>query len=148
MTLKYFLIGLISIAIFFALALTMFPSAFAQSFSLGEDIDQNITVLSLFVDENGMINGTEHKLNGTKEEITNQYYKLGEEFDKKAGIKLGDPVTFMFKNNSAVTIPYQGKYKNPGAEALLNEVVPLGEEGDILCWYYSSTRQTHWVCGP
>ncbi|HEX7141483.1 MAG TPA: hypothetical protein VF222_03290 [Nitrososphaeraceae archaeon] len=137
MTLKYFLIGLISISIFFATASTVSPAAFAQ----------NLTIFSLFVNETGGISGTEHILEGTNEELTNQYYKLGEEFDKKTGIKPGDPVTFVFKNNSAVTIPYPGKYKNVVAEDFLREVIPLGGDRDFICWYYSSTQQTHWVCG-
>jgi hypothetical protein len=115
MTLKYFLIGLISISIFFAIASTWSPAAFAQ----------NLTIFSLFV--NGGISGTEHILEGTNAELTNQYYKVGDEFDKKTGIKPGDPVTFVFNNNSAVNIPYPGKYKNVVAEDFLREVITLGD---------------------
>jgi hypothetical protein len=41
---------------------------------------------------------------GKDEEMACQYYKMGEDLDKKAGIKPADPVAFVFKNKS-VTIP-------------------------------------------
>jgi hypothetical protein len=82
---------------------------------------------------NGTVYTTVHNLTGTIEQITNQYYKLGQEFDKKSGIKPGDLVTFVFRNNSKFTIPYTGNYKNPLSEDLLKDIFwPL--DGSHPCW--------------
>jgi hypothetical protein len=67
-----------------------------------------------------------------------------------AGVKPGDSLGFMFKNNTVITIPYTGEYKNPAAEQILNDVlIPLGSEGDELCWIDEPdwNIQWHWVCG-
>jgi hypothetical protein len=71
---------------------------------------------------NGTIYSVRHNLTGTIGEVTDQYYKLGQEFDKKSRIKLGDPVTFVFRNNSKFTIPYTGNYKNPISEGFLEDI--------------------------
>jgi hypothetical protein len=87
---------------------------------------------------NGTISRTAHNLTGTIGQIADQFYKLGEEFDKKTGIKPGDPITFQFRNNSRVTIPYTGSYKNPLVEDFLKDIlVPL--DGGSPCWVYLET---------
>jgi hypothetical protein len=66
-----------------------------------------------------------------------------------AGVKPGDSLGFML-NNTVITIPYTGEYKNPAAEQILNDVlIPLGSEGDELCWIDEPdwNIQWHWVCG-
>jgi hypothetical protein len=137
---KYFWIGIISISVVFSATLTVSSAAFART----------LTVQSIFLNPSGdnatALNGTKYILEGTDEEIASQYYKLGEEFDKKTGIKKGDPVTFMYKNES-VTIPYTGEYKNPAADELLDKVlVPIGKPGDDICWLYGEDLQMHFVC--
>ena len=116
-----------------------------------------LTVVSIIEDRVGdnatTFNGSKYIIEGTDEEIASRYYELGTEFDRQSAIQPGDPVTFMFRNNSNITIPYTGEYKNAGADAVLNQVFhPLGEPGDRICWYTlrASTgeiiRQTHFVC--
>jgi hypothetical protein len=101
----------------------------------------NLSIEEIFEKQTGgnntTFNGTKysivHNLTGTIGEITDQYYKLGQEFDKKSGIKPGDPVTFVFRNNSIFTVPYTGNYKNPIAEDLLEDIFsPL--DGPRPCW--------------
>jgi hypothetical protein len=141
---EHFLIGLISMFIIFAGTLTVSSPAFAPT----------LTVQSIFLNPSGdnatSLNGTKYILNGTAEEIASQYYRLGEEFDKKAGIKPGDPVNFIFENNTSMTIPYTGEYKNPASDALVetaNITIPVGSEGDTICWVSGPKVQRHFVCG-
>jgi hypothetical protein len=139
---EYFPIGLISMFIMFAGTITVSSPAFAAT----------LTVQSIFLNPSGdnatALNGTKYILNGTDQEVSSQYYKLGEEFDKKAGIKPGDPVNFVFENNTSVTIPYAGEYKNPASDALIENAItiPVGEQGDTICWISGPRIQRHWVC--
>jgi hypothetical protein len=158
MTSEHFMIGLIFVSLFFAGTLIVSPATFART----------LEVRSIFMQQPGdnatAFNGTSQILEGTDEEIASQYYKLGEEFDKKTGIKPGDPVTFIFRNNSNVTIPYTGEYKNPASDYILRDILnsnatvpalddtirsivhPLGEPGDTICWIVGPDIQTHFVC--
>jgi hypothetical protein len=60
---------------------------------------QNLTVNSIFIDPTAtnetMSKVTKQILEGTPEEIASEYYKLGEEFNKKAGLNINDPVTYI-----------------------------------------------------
>jgi hypothetical protein len=134
------------VSVIFAGTLTISSTAIART----------LTVVGIIVDKVGdnatTFNGTKYITEGTDEEITSRYYELGTEFDKQSGIQPGDPVTFVFGNNSNVTIPYTGEYKNPGADAVLDEVFhPLGEPEDRICWFTVRQGgviilQTHYVC--
>jgi hypothetical protein len=111
----------------------------------------NLTVSSLFVkqikDNMTSFTGNNVTLTGTKDEVTNKYYELAEQFDKQSGIKPNENVTYIFKNKTEVTIPYSG-YRNNASQQLLADVLhPLGEPGDKLCWINEPDLQMHYVCG-
>jgi hypothetical protein len=69
-------------------------------------------------------------------------------------------VTFTFRNNTNVTVPYAGAYKNSASEELLNDAlngttpmaaakvihIPIGSPGDTICWISGPNIQTHYVC--
>jgi hypothetical protein len=50
-----------------------------------------------------------------------------------AGVKPGDSLGFMFKNNTVITIPYTGEYKNPAAEQILNDVLIPLDQKEMSC---------------
>ena len=141
-----YLVGIFSLLILIAVSLFVASNVFAQ----------NLTVNSIFIDPTAasekIPNVTTQLLKGTPEEIASEYYKLGEEFNKKAGLKIGDSVTYIYKNNSKLTIPYKGEYKTLAAEKLLEDVfIPLGGEGDDICWITISEGdkviyQSHYIC--
>lgn len=80
-----------------------------------------------------MYNVTAYNLTGTPGQITSQYYKLGQVFDKKAGIKSGQLEHFVFKNGTEITAPYSGNYQSPIAKKFLEDVfIPL--DGTNPCW--------------
>lgn len=154
MKLKYFLIGAIVLSLFVV-----------GTLGVSVALAKTLTVTSFFLNQTGGngtgFNGTSQTLEGTDEEIASQYHKLGEEFDKKSSVKSGDPVTFIFRNNTNVTIPYSDTYKNSASDELLNDAlngttpvdadkpevdVGLGEPGDMICWIDNPKVKKHFVC--
>jgi hypothetical protein len=140
---KYFLIPIITASLFL-IGISVVPTAtFGRTLTV-----QSIYLYPLGDNATSTLNGTRYIINGTDEQIANKYYELGEDFDKQVGVKVGDPVKFIFKNGSAVTVSYTGEYRNPASEQLLRDVlVPLGEPGDIICWTDEPDLEIHYVCG-
>jgi hypothetical protein len=130
---------------------------FVVDLTLSSASAKNVTVTNLFVKvaPNGTttFNGTANNLTGTDEEITNQYFELGEQFSKKVGTDSKEPVTYIFKNNTRITVPFEG-YKSVASDALIKDVLKE-PEAIRVCWMISEGRdgrihQQHFVCdfGP
>lgn len=107
-------------------------------------------------------NGTSQTFEGTDEELASIYFKMLEGYEKKLHfVKPGEPVTFVFRNNTNVTVPYSGTYKISESEALLNDAIngttPLSDTNKIIniptvsysdeiCWISSEYFEQHWIC--
>jgi hypothetical protein len=62
-------------------------------------------------------------------------------------VKPGEPVTFVFKNNTNVTVPYSGTYKISESEALLKDALnDSASYSDEICWISSEYFEQHWLC--
>jgi hypothetical protein len=114
---------------------------------------QNLTLSSIFVKENPdnttSYNGTIHTLEGTDEEIIKQYYELADEMDKKLVTKPSE-VTFVFQNNTNMTIPYD-EYKSTPPEEFIDQIMSI-KKLPGGCWIWregpQGLQEWHWVQCP
>ncbi len=125
-----------------------------SSIVLGKTVEVRREFVTANQDNSTIFNGTTVKLKGTDEEIINRYVELGEEFDSKTGIQQNDPITFVFRNNSNVTVPYNG-YENIASMELIKEALESGStdaSGVCLLYYERDGHiwQHHYLCnwGP
>lgn len=160
MALKYLLIGAIILSVFAAGTLGV-SIASAKTLKLTSIFVNNQTGGNVTT-----FNGTTQTFEGTDEELASIYFNALEGYERKLNfVEPGEPVTFVFRNNTNVTVPYSGTYRISESEALLNEVLngtkPLSNASKILnipppfanvsyvnevCWVSGPYWEHHWFC--
>ena len=148
MALKYLLVGAIILSVFAAGTLGV-SLALAKTLKL-----TSIFVSNQTGGNETTFNGTTQTFEGTDEELASIYFKMLEGYEKKLHfVKPGEPVTFVYRNNTNVTVPYSGTYNISESEALLNDALNLTTPpsdayaySDEVCWISSEYFEQHWYC--
>jgi hypothetical protein len=142
MALKYLLVGAIILSVF-ATGILGVSVAFAKTLKLTSIFVNNQTGGNVTT-----FNGTSQTFEGTDEELASIYFKMLEGYEKRLHFaKPGEPVTFVFGNNTNVTVPYSGTYKISESAALLKDALNgSASYSDEICWISSEYFEQHWLC--